>query len=81
MGNPRTARELIGYDGPIPSASTNAKLLLVVAVLMGYGLQTGGHLHEGLPDRLLGYEFGEPPTLGGFFAENIFEIGCHRIRR
>jgi hypothetical protein len=45
--------------------------------LVGYGLQTGGHLHEGLPDRLLGCEFGEPPTLGGLLAQEIFEIS-HR---
>jgi hypothetical protein len=45
-----------------------------------YGLQTGGHLHEGLPDRLLGYEFGEPPTLGGLLAQEIFEIS-HRTSR
>jgi hypothetical protein len=33
-----------------------------------------------LPDRLLGCEFGEPPTLSGLLAQEIFEIS-HRISR
>jgi hypothetical protein len=36
--------------------------------------------HKGLPDRLLGCEFGEPPTLSGLLAQEIFEIS-HRISR
>jgi hypothetical protein len=38
---------------------------------VGYGLQTDGHLHEFLPDRLLGDEFGEPPTLGGLLRRTL----------
>src|SRR3954462_4775674 len=50
-------------------AVRSARLRLVD--LVGYGLQTGGHLHEVLPDHVLGYEFGEPPTAGGLLAENF----------
>jgi hypothetical protein len=37
--------------------------------------------NQGLPDRLLRYEFGEPPTLGGFLAQEIFEISHRTSRR
>src|SRR4051794_40161706 len=59
-------------------AVRSARLRLVD--LVGYGLQTGGHLHEVLPDHVLGYEFGEPPTMGGLLAENFAEVN-HRTSR
>jgi len=49
--------------------------------LVGYGLQTGGHLHEILPDRVLGREFGEPPTVRGLFAKNFAEVSHRASRR
>jgi hypothetical protein len=68
---------LLGAGAP----RSAARLLLVFVVLVGYGLQTGGHLNEGLPGRLLGYEFGEPPTLGGLLAQQIFEISHRSFTR
>ena len=46
--------------------------------LVGYGLQTGGHLHEICPDRVLGREFGEPPTVRGLLAKKFAEVS-HRV--
>jgi hypothetical protein len=55
--------------------------LLVVIVLVGLGLKTGGHFEQLFLDRRVGCDLGEPPTLGGLLAEKIFEISHRSFTR
>jgi hypothetical protein len=63
-----------GRPEPIPISGQ------VRVVLDGQGLQTGGHLKQFFLDHQFGCNLGEPPTFGGFLAQEIFEIS-HRISR
>jgi len=63
-----------GRPEPIPISGQ------VRVVLDGQGLQTGGHLKQFFLDHQFGCNLGEPPTFGGFLAQEIFEIR-HRISR